>query len=166
MKEKQVSSGLKIFTFPKFVFSPTFPPLFGLTNISMCFGAVLLCLEEKMLYYCLCICLFKVFWSSFCGGFSTKITKSVNCCYTFPSTIYKLLVYFTLFIILLESTTSKMSRSSTYPRRFINIITVDAFQHEEAINTSYVSLTPIPEDNTVISGKKLVNLNACVITKI
>ena len=154
MKEQEVSSDVKIFTSPKLVFRFIFPLLFVLA-ILVCCGTVLLWLDEKMLYYCLCICLGKVFWLSFCGGFSTRITKAVKSCYSVPSTSYTLLVYFTLFIILLESTTSKMSRSSTYPRRLINIITVDAFQIEEAANTSYVTLSSSPEHNSVIPGKIL-----------
>ena len=165
MKEKEVSSGLRIFTLPKFHFSFTFPVLFILTFLVWFVGAIFLCLKEKMCYYCLCTCLLKACWTSFSRGgggeLSTRITKSVNFCHTFQSSFNynQCLVYFTLFIILLESTTSKMTpRSSTYSssRHVINTITVDAFQLEEAINNTHVLLTPKLEQKTVIPGKNSI----------
>ena len=165
MKEKEVSSGLKIFTLPKFVFCLTFPFLFVLTIFSCWFGAsVISCLEANMFCYCLlCTCLLKAFWPSLFSrrlkhgsGLSSRITKSaVNSCYILQSTSYKLLGYLTLFIILLESTTSKMGRSSSslYPRQLINTMAVDAFQLEDRLNSSLVSMTAETEENTVIPGK-------------
>ena len=165
MKEKEVSSGLKIFTLPKFVFCLTFPFLFVLTIFSCWFGAsVISCLEANMFCYCLlCTCLLKAFWPSLFSrrlkhgsGLSSRITKSaVNSCYILQSTSYKLLGYLTLFIILLESTTSKMGRSSSslYSRQLINTMAVDAFQLEDRLNSSLVSMTAETEENTVIPGK-------------
>ena len=162
MKEKEVSSGLRIFTMPKFVFRLIPPFLFAFPSFSW-FAAIFLYLEANMFYYCLCICLLKAFWSSFRTGggrLSSKITKSViNCCYTFQARSYKLLVAFTLFIILLESTTSNMSRSSsTYSRRLINNMMVDAIQLEETMNSPIVYLTMKTEPSNVIHGKNLLNL--------
>ena len=168
MKEKEVSCGLKIFTLPKFVFCLSLPSLFVLTIFSCWFGAsVISCLEANMFYYCLlCTCLLKVFWTSLFSrrfkhgsGLSSRITKSaVNSCYVLRSASYKLLGYFTLFIILLESTTSKMGRTSSssstmYSRQLINTIAVDAFQLEDQFNSTAVSLDTGIEENTVIPGK-------------
>ena len=168
MEEKEVSSGLKIFTLPKFVFCLTLPFLFVLTIFSCWFGALVIsCLEANMFCYCLlCTCLLKAFWPSLFSrrlkhgnGLSSRITKSaVNSCYILQSTSYKLLGYLTLLIILLESTTSKMglsSSSSMYSRQLINTIAVDAFQLEDKLNSSFVSMTGETEENTVIPGKKV-----------
>ena len=162
MKEKEVSSGLRIFTIPKFVFRLILPFLFAFTSFSW-FPAVFLYFEANMFYCCLCICLLKAFWSSLRTGggrLSSKITKPVvNCCYAFQARSYKLLVAFTLFIILLESTNSKMSRSSyTHSRRLINNMMVDAVQVEETINSPILSLTIKTEPSNVIHCKKLLNL--------
>ena len=168
MKEKEVSCGLKIFTLPKFVFCLLLPFLFALTIFSSWFGAsVISCLEANMFCYCLlCTCLLKVFWTSLFSrrfkhgsGLSSRITKSaVNSCYVLRSASYKLLGYFTLFIILLESTTSKMGRTSSssstmYSRQLINTIMVDAFQLEDQFNSTAVSLDTGIKENTVIPGK-------------
>ena len=169
MKEKEVSSGLKIFTFYKFVFCLLLPFLFALTMFSSWFGAsVISCLEANMFCYCLlCTCLLKVFWTSLFSrrrlkhgsGLSSRITKSaVNSCYILQSTSYKLLGYFTLFIILLESTTSKMGRSSSssmYSRHLINTIAVDAFELQDQLNSSFVSIDSEIKENTVIQGKNI-----------
>ena len=169
MKEKEVSSGLKIFTLPKFVFCLLLPFLFVLTIFSCWFGAsVISCLAANMFCYCLlCTCLLKVFWTSLFSrrfkhgsGLSSRITKSaVNSCYILRSTSYKILGYLTLFIILLESSTSKMSLSSSpssmmYSRHLINTIAVEAFQVEDRLNSSVASLDVEKEEYTVISGKK------------
>ena len=161
MKKKEVSGGLKICTLPKSIFRRMLLFLFALTSFSW-FAAVFLYLEANMFYYCLCICLLKAFWSSFRGRdsrLSSKITKSaVNCCYTLQARSYNLLLAFTLFIILLESTTSKISRSSsTYSRRLINNMMVDAFQLDGSINNSNVSLNIKEETSNVIPGKNLFN---------
>ena len=168
MIEKEVSCGLKIFTLSKFVFCLSLPFLFVLTIFSCWFGAsVISCLEANMFYYCLlCTCLLKVFWTSLFSrrfkhgsGLSSRITKSaVNSCYVLRSASYKLLGYFTLFIILLESTTSKMGRSSSssmYSRHLINTIAVDAFELQDQLNSSFVSIDSEIKENTVIQGKKI-----------
>ena len=148
---------------PKFVSRLILPLLFTFTHFSW-FATIFLNLEAKMFYYCLCICLLKAFWSSLRTGgggrLSSKITKSVvNCCYTFQARSYTLLVAFTLSIILLESTTSNMSRSSsTYSRRLINNMMVDAFQLEETINIPAMSLTTKTEPSNVINGKNSIFL--------
>ena len=160
MKEQeQVSSDVRIFTLPNLVFRLIFPLLFVLAILIWC-GILLQCLDDKMVYSLLCICLCNVFsLSALCGGFSIGITKAIKCCYSVRSTSYKPLVYFILLIILLESTTSKMSRSSsTYSRRLINNMMVDAFQLEGSINNSNVSLHIKEETSNVIPGKNLLKI--------
>ena len=160
MKGQEVSSDTKIFTLSRWLLGwLKFPLLFTLAILVWCCGGSSV-LEEKMVnHHCLILCLIKV-CLLFCGWISARrITKSSSCSkevkhsYKVPSNT--IIFYFTLLFLLLESTTSKIRlthRSSS--RDLLGFITMaDASQFEEPATTSYSSLNPGLESNSVINGK-------------
>ena len=166
IQEQKVSSNTKIFALSRLLGWFKFPLLFTLAILVWCCGGSSVLQEKMDNHHCLILCLIKV-CLLFCGWISARrITKSsssskeVKYSYTVPSNT--IIFYFTLLFLLLESTTSKIRLTHRSSRRdllgFITI--VDASQFEEPA-TSYSSLNPDLESNSVINGKAKTDAVLC-----